>query len=80
MTNVTIFKSDHCSACHEAISYFEQLGIHYKQLDVTFNQSNFNEMLRKGGIATPFIIIGSQSFEFFDPDKIKEALACDKAL
>lgn len=75
MTNVTIYKSDHCSACHEAIRYFEKYGITFKQLDVTFNQSNFDDMLRYGGIATPFIIIGTQTFHFFDPNKIKEALA-----
>jgi glutaredoxin len=75
MTNVTIYRSSHCFACHEAICYFKKLGIPFKQLDVTYNQSNFDEMLREGGIATPYIVIGKQTFQFFDPKKILEALA-----
>ncbi|MFJ9498579.1 glutaredoxin family protein [Brevibacillus centrosporus] len=72
--NITIYTSDHCSACREAIQFFQEYGIPYRQLDVGYDKWNFDEMLRLGGIATPLIIVGSQTFHTFDPKKMEEAL------
>ncbi|MED4601511.1 glutaredoxin family protein [Paenibacillus validus] len=71
---ITIYTSDHCSACRKAIQFFQETGMPYHQLDVGYNKGNFDEMLRLGGIATPLIIVGTQTFHTFDPQKIKEAL------
>ncbi|MFC5452391.1 glutaredoxin family protein [Paenibacillus aestuarii] len=71
---VIVYSSGHCASCKEAISFFEEQGIAYKQFDVEVNKEHFQEMLRLGGIATPFILIEDSAFHYFDRDKIKEVL------
>jgi glutaredoxin len=57
---IKIYISDHCSFCREAIRYFQEKNIEVEQIDVTRNQTHFDEMMKHGGIATPFIVIGNQ--------------------
>lgn len=73
--NVTVYTSDHCAACDEAVRFFQEMGIAFRHLDVGYNKENFDEMLRHGGIATPLIIVGNETFHSFDSQKIKEALS-----
>jgi glutaredoxin len=75
--NITLYTSDHCISCKEVIRFFHEKGYSFRQLDVGFNKENFNEMLRLGGIATPFIVIGSKTFHTFDRKKLEEVLMDD---
>lgn len=77
--DVTIYTSDHCSACKEAIRFFQAEGIPYHPLDVSHDKQNFAQMLNIGGVATPVIVVGSQIFHSFKPEEIKQALLTEQA-
>jgi glutaredoxin len=72
--NITIYTSDHCCSCKEAIRFFQESGINFRQLDVGCNKENFDEMLRLGGIATPFIVVDKRKFHSFDREKMEKVL------
>jgi glutaredoxin-related protein len=72
--NLKIFISDHCLSCQEAVAYFREKGLDFEQINVTHDQHLFNEMLKLGGIATPFIVMGEQKFHAFDRQKIEKVL------
>jgi glutaredoxin len=74
MKNVVLYGADHCAACAEAIKFFQQEGIYYQYKDVGTDKEAFAEMLRLGGIATPFIVAGTHVLHSFDHQKLKEAL------
>jgi glutaredoxin len=71
---ITIYMCEHCVSCMEALRYFDNQGIYYRKLNVETNKLYFNEMLRLGGIATPFILIDNIAFHYFDYDRISEVL------
>lgn len=72
--NITVYTSQHCNSCVEVVRYFANKGIVFRQLDVGHNAENFKEMLRLGGIATPFIVIEDKVFHSFDRDRIEQVL------
>lgn len=72
--NITVYTSQHCNTCEEVIRYFAEKGVDFRQLDVGHHAENFKEMLRLGGIATPFIVIEDNIFHSFDRDKIEQVL------
>ncbi|TFE26702.1 glutaredoxin family protein [Cohnella luojiensis] len=74
MKNVVLYGADHCAACTETIKFFQQEGIPYQYKDVGTDKEAFTEMLRLGGIATPFIVAGTHVLHSFDRQKLKEAL------
>ncbi|TFE19528.1 hypothetical protein [Cohnella luojiensis] len=43
-------------------------------IDVTHVQSRFDEMLRLGGFATPFMIIDGKIISYFEPEKMDRIL------
>ncbi|MFC4812064.1 glutaredoxin family protein [Paenibacillus sp. GCM10023250] len=74
MKNVVLYGADHCAACAEAIKFFHREGISYQYKDVGTDKAAFAELLRLGGIATPFIVAGTHVLHSFDRQKLKEAL------
>jgi glutaredoxin len=71
---IKIYTSDHCTSCHEALQYFRSKEMPFELIDVTFNKHHFEEMVKLGGIATPFIIIDEQTFHTFDQKKMEQVL------
>lgn len=63
---IKIYILDHCLSCKEALDFFEEKGVQLEIIDITYDQERFNEMVKKGGIATPFIVMGDQIFHTFD--------------
>lgn len=72
--HIRIYVSDHCFSCQEVISFFKEQGIATELINVTREQNRFDEMVRFGGIATPFIIIGEHIFHSFDQTIIEKVL------
>ncbi|WCK56264.1 glutaredoxin family protein [Aneurinibacillus sp. Ricciae_BoGa-3] len=71
---IKIYVSDHCFSCREAIQYFFEKELNVKQINVTYNQEGFKEMITLGGIATPLIVIENQVFHTFERAKIEKVL------
>ncbi|WP_160643536.1 glutaredoxin family protein [Chengkuizengella marina] len=72
--NITIYISDHCIACEEVIDFFNKRKIKYELINVTHDQDRFDEVLRLGGIATPFILWDEKVIYTFDPNKFETIL------
>lgn len=71
---IKIYWRQYCSSCEEVFRYLDQKELEYEKIDVTHDQVSFNEMLRLGGIATPFIVIGQRIVPYFDKDKFNQTL------
>ncbi|MDE3840411.1 hypothetical protein C0966_13815 [Bacillus methanolicus] len=76
---ITLYVSDHCESCEQVLRFFKEKDLIYEVFNVTFDQRKFDQMLERGGIATPFIVMGSQTFHVFDRDKIEAFLNTVKA-
>jgi glutaredoxin len=72
--NIKVYWRQHCSSCKEVFRHLDQKAIPYEKIDVTHDQSRFDEMLRLGGFATPFMIIDGKVISYFDPGKIDRLL------
>ena len=71
---VKVFLSYHCVSCREAVLFFEEMGINIEKIDVAHDRAGFEEMLKLGGIATPFIVIGDTVMHTFERSKIVQML------
>lgn len=72
--NIKVYWREHCSLCKEVFRYLDQKTIVYEKIDVTHDQSRFNEMLRLGGIATPLIVVDGKVISYFDTEKMDRIL------
>lgn len=72
--DIVLYSTDHCASCKEAIRFFHEKGAPFRHVDVGTDKANFTEMLLRGGIATPYILIGEQAFHSFDRLKIQEVM------
>jgi len=67
MKNVTIYTKDYCPYCHGAKSILERIGAQFTEIDVEFNNDNFNEMLKRSKRRTvPQIFFGDQHIGGYD--------------
>jgi glutaredoxin len=71
---IKVYTKSNCLSSKEVIRFFKVHHILYTEVNVTNDQERFNEMLKLGGIATPFIIIGDQIFHSFTRSEIKRTL------
>lgn len=75
MPKVKIYTTPFCVYCQKAKEFFKKNNIDYKEVDVTKNENDLNEMVRKSGqLAVPVIEIGEQVIVGFDLGKIKKVL------
>lgn len=75
MPKVKIYTTPFCVYCQKAKEFFKKNNIDYQEVDVTKNENDLNEMVRKSGqLAVPVIEIGEQVIIGFDLGKIKKVL------
>lgn len=72
--HVKIYLTEHCPFCVEAVGFLKKLGLTVEEVNVARDRECLQEMMGQGGIATPFIVIGSKVFHVFDPQKIQSYL------
>ncbi len=71
---VKLYVSEHCRRCSEVRQYFAKKGIQTEEVDVTHDQTKFDEMLSLGGIATPLIVIEDQVVHNCEPAKLDKIM------
>lgn len=71
---VKVYWRQHCNLCKDVFHYLDHKEIPYEKIDVTYDQSQFDELLRLGGIATPLIVINEQVISYFEPKKMDRIL------
>ena len=71
---IKVYWRQQCQSCREVFNYFDRKSVPYEKIDVTYDQSLFNEMCLLGGFATPFVVIDDQMISYFEPEKMDRIL------
>lgn len=74
MKEVIIYTAEGCSHCHEAKEFFDSNNIPYTEYSISKDKVVKKELMKKGVMSVPYIIIGDSEFREFDGDKIKSIL------
>ena len=74
MKNVTIYSSSSCQYCIAAKDFFKRNNIDYTEKNISEDMEARKELMQKGVMGVPFIIIGDEEIAGFNEPKIKEAL------
>lgn len=74
-TKITIYSTPSCPHCKRAKRYFKELGLQFKDYDVSKDKRAAEKMIKKTGqMGVPVIEIGSKTIVGFDQNKIKRLL------
>jgi glutaredoxin/uncharacterized membrane protein YhaH (DUF805 family) len=73
--DVEMFTTSSCGVCHMAKAYMNQRGITYAEKDVEKDEDYLRDFYARGGRGVPFIFVGGQSMEGFDPEQLERMLA-----
>ena len=72
---VTLFSTPTCGYCQTAKHYFRQIGIRFRDVDVSRDPAAARDMVRRSGQrGVPVIDIGGQIVVGFDRPKIDQLL------
>lgn len=74
MKKVIIYTTEGCSHCHEAKEFFDSNNIPYTEHSISKDKETKRELMKKGVMSVPYIIIDNSEFREFDADKIKSLL------
>jgi len=78
MQNIQIYTSPTCHYCHAAKEYFSEIGVAYKEYDVSTDSAAREDMLKKSGqLGVPVIIIDGNLIIGFDRRKIDQLLGLE---
>lgn len=72
--DVEMFTTSSCGVCKMAKAYMNQRGISYFEKDVEKNEDYLREFYARGGRGVPYIFVGDQSMEGFDPNRLERML------
>jgi len=74
--DVKIYTTPTCGYCHQAMSFLDELGVSYKEYDVSRDRAAAEEMVKlTGQMGVPVIVIDNQPVIGFDRNRIRELLA-----
>ena len=74
MHDVIIYTSTGCSHCHEAKEFFDKNNINYIEHNISEDKVSKKELIKKGIMSVPYIIIDNQEFRVFEIENIKSIL------
>ncbi len=73
--SVILFSSPHCSYCRAAKDYFRQLGVSFKEIDISRDTDAARDLQRMtGSQAVPVILINNQKVIGFNKQEINRLL------
>lgn len=72
---VTVYSTPTCPYCHMAKEFFKKNGVKYSDVDVSADEKEAEEMIRKSGqMGVPVIDIDGKIIVGYDLPAIKKAL------
>lgn len=74
MNNIIIYTANGCSYCHEAKEFFVENNLSYVEHNISEDKEAKKELIKKGVMSVPYIIINDQEIRGFDLDEIKSLL------
>ncbi|SHJ72726.1 Glutaredoxin-like protein, YruB-family [Geosporobacter subterraneus DSM 17957] len=72
--NVVIYSSDSCIYCREAKNYFRSIGVEFEERNVSKDVSARKELMAKGFMGVPVIMVDQEIIQGFDKRKLDELL------
>jgi len=72
--NIVVYTSDTCGYCHEAKNYLKSIGVNFIEKNVSKDVIARKELISKGFMGVPVIIIEDEIIQGFDKARIDEML------
>jgi glutaredoxin 3 len=74
MADVVVYSSDTCPYCALVKEYLSKKGVSYTEKNVSQDANARKELVRKGYMGVPVVIIDGEEIVGFDQQKIDELL------
>jgi len=74
MKKITIYTSNTCSHCTAAKEYFKEKGLEYEEKNVSTDPESKKELISKGFMGVPIILVDDKVIEGFNKNKLDEIL------
>ena len=79
MAKVTLYTTPTCVYCKAAKEFFSENNVEYDEKDVSKNEADLQEMVKKsGGMAVPVIDIDGEVLVGFNKDQVADLLGVGK--
>ncbi|WZL72445.1 glutaredoxin family protein [Clostridiaceae bacterium 35-E11] len=72
--NVVVYSSDSCIYCKDAKNYLQSLGVEYTEKNVSKDMTARKELMAKGFMGVPVILIDDETIQGFDKGRLDELL------
>jgi len=72
MKKVEIYTSDTCIQCKKAKEYFQKNSIEFVEYNISSNEEFKRELIKKGYLSVPIIVVDGQDILGFDVNRIKQ--------
>lgn len=72
MKKVEIYTSDTCIQCKKAKEYFQNNNIEFIEYNISSSQEYKRELIKKGYLSVPVIVVEGQDILGFDLPRIKQ--------
>lgn len=74
MKKVIIYSSNTCSHCTAAKEYFKEKGLEYEERNISTDPQAKKELISKGFMGVPIIMVDEDVIEGFNKNKLDEIL------
>jgi len=74
MKNVIIYTSNTCGYCHAAMKFLDSMSVKYTEKNVSVDAEARKELIKKGFMGVPVIMIDDEVIQGFDKVRLQELL------
>ncbi|RKD27203.1 Glutaredoxin-like protein, YruB-family [Caminicella sporogenes DSM 14501] len=71
---VVVYTSDTCVYCHQAKDYLNSKGIQFEERNVSRDMNARKELMSKGFMGVPVIMVDEEVIQGFDRERLEELL------
>lgn len=72
MKKIEIYTSDTCIQCKKVKEYFQNNNLEFIEYNISSNQEYKRELIKKGYLSVPVIVVDGQDILGFDITRIKQ--------
>lgn len=74
MSKVTVYTSSTCPHCVTVKDYLKEKGVDYTERNVQTDTEARKELIKKGYMGVPVVVVGEEEIQGFDKAKLEELL------
>ncbi len=72
--SVVIYTSNTCGYCHAAKDYLQSINVEYTEKNVSTDPAARKELIQKGFMGVPVIVVDGETIQGFDKAKLESLL------